>query len=68
LEKSAYAHKFSCVGVTVAKMGAIEALAGEVTKKKRMSPMLRSMGASKRLGRMRIRPPAGGALMASYSK
>jgi hypothetical protein len=43
----------------VAKRGAMEALTGEVTKKKRISPMLRSTGASKRMGRMRIRPLAG---------
>ena len=40
LGKSAYAHRFSCVGVNVAKSGAIEAPAGEVTIKKRINPML----------------------------
>jgi hypothetical protein len=51
LGTSAYAHRFSCVGVRVAKRGLTEALAEDVTKKKRRSPRLRSNGVSRRTGK-----------------
>jgi hypothetical protein len=68
LGMSAYPHRFSWVGVTLGAKMFMDALAGEVVKKKRTIPTPINIGNNSKRGRMRIRPFAGWALMESCWK
>jgi hypothetical protein len=63
---SAYAHRFSCVAVGVGpNIWAKDALAGEIVKKKRISPTLMNKRISNKLGKSRMRPFEKRAFMES---